>query len=88
MNSLHARITSHIFFSLLKTKQWSVISIDFIEEPDTRTWKIISSRKTKDGKGHEGKTLPWAGSPESGSGEAMPIHLYNLLVYRGGEWVS
>lgn len=56
MNSLHARITSHIFFSLLKTKQWSVISIDFIEEPDTRTWKIISSRKTKDGKGHEGKT--------------------------------
>lgn len=27
-------------------------------------------------------------SIESGSGEAMPVHLYSLLVYKGGEWVS
>ena len=41
---------------LLKTKQWAVTTVDFIEEVDTRTWKIISSRKTEDGKGYEGKT--------------------------------
>lgn len=31
-------------------------TVDFIEEVDTRTWKILSSRNTEDGKGYERKT--------------------------------
>lgn len=58
----------------------------FIEEPDTRTWKIIRSRVIEDGKEHEVKSLELV-FPESGYGEMMPVHLYNLLVYRGGGYV-
>lgn len=57
--------------AVLKTKPRSVVTVDFIEDPDTRTWKIISSRRTEDGKGHEGKTY------------SLGLLLYRVWVWGG-----